>query len=239
MMKKIFSLALFLLLPPWSQAAEVKGQAVYKPHEPIILKATDVTSKTAQFLWDITDPAQVKEVGADLHVWAPPGSYTVRLTAVDFEAKKVERATFKFTVSGTPPTPPGPEPGPGPTPPTPTDTPFPGVTGMHVLILLESAEGNELNAEQRAIVRGATVRNYLLNKTPKDATNPNGAFRMWDKDTPTSAAPKVWADALTRAKGKAGFKTPWVMVGNAKSGFEGPLPATASEFLELCKRFEQ
>jgi hypothetical protein len=102
-------LALALCLPA---AAEVKlkGEAVYEPHKKIVLRATDVTSAKAQFLWDVSGDADTVEAGDRLYVWAPPGKYTVRLTAIDFEAKKVERASFSFTVSGEP-TPPPPVPG--------------------------------------------------------------------------------------------------------------------------------
>jgi hypothetical protein len=99
-------------------AAGVKGEKQYAAHEPIVLTATEVSSKSAQFLWDIDGAAKTRESGATLYVWAPPGKYTVRLTAIDFDAKKVERATFTFSVGDTPPGP-GPGPGPGPKPPTP------------------------------------------------------------------------------------------------------------------------
>lgn len=109
--------ALLLAAPAWPAAPKVKGDKVYRPHQKIVLTAEEVTSKAAQFLWDVdgTGEVETEEVGNKLYVWAPPGKYRVVLTAVDFESKKIERARTTFTVTGNGPAPPDP-PGPGPAP---------------------------------------------------------------------------------------------------------------------------
>lgn len=130
----VVSFVLALLLANcdlWTASAgemKVSGaDKTYKTFEPIILKAQEVTSKDAQFLWRVdSKQARVVRSGDTAYVWAPPGNYTVTLTAIDFEKKKVEEAEFTFTVEGGVPNPPGPSPGPGPDPgPGPGPSPQP------------------------------------------------------------------------------------------------------------------
>jgi hypothetical protein len=114
--RKYASALLLLALAAPLFGAAVKGEKTYAPHQKIVLRAEDVSSPKAQFLWDVSGDAQTEEVGNALYVWAPPGKYVVKLTAIDFEAKRVERASLTFTVGG---------PGPGPTPVPPGPTPVP------------------------------------------------------------------------------------------------------------------
>lgn len=55
--------------------------------------------------------------GGKCCVWAKAGKYTVTLTSIDFNTKKVQRTRFNFTVTSVQP------------PPTPNDTTVPNVTG--------------------------------------------------------------------------------------------------------------
>lgn len=117
-MRRFAAVALILLAPALAHAqAKVKGEAVYQPHKKIVLKATDVTSAKAQFLWRVdSKAADLVKAGDTLYVWAPPGVYNVSLVAVDFEKQKLEEAEFSFRVGDPePPKPPIP-----PTPPEPT-----------------------------------------------------------------------------------------------------------------------
>ena len=90
-MKRI-ALLVFLIVGIAHADVTLKGEKVYQPFDKIVLEATKVSSPKAQFLWDVTGEAQVEEVGNKLYVWAKPGLYTVTLTAIDFETKKIERA---------------------------------------------------------------------------------------------------------------------------------------------------
>src|SRR5262245_740948 len=186
-MRRWLPVLLWLFLPTSALAqAKVKGQAQYEPYKKIVLRAQDVSSKAAQFLWDIDGEADVEERGAELFVWAAPGKYRVRLTAIDFEEKKVERASFSFVVAGpTPPVPPGP--GPGPQPPGPT----PKGAFNRALILYESAEEAKMPKGQQAVLYSKAVRDYLKGHTLKDKDNANGAWRIWDKDVDAAGEGKV------------------------------------------------
>lgn len=209
----------------------IRGAKSYKLHEPIVLKAADVTSKAAQFLWDVSGDARFVEALGEIHVWAPAGDYVVRLTAIDFDAKKVERASFSFTVEGAPaPQPPGPvPPGPEPKPPTPTPT----AKGLHVLILYESADATKLPAAQQGLLYGKAVRDWL-----NQNCSPWGGIKDWgifDKDADLSG----YSPTLKAMQSRPRTSLPWVVI--AGDGpvvlYEGPLPANAADMLKLLEKY--
>jgi hypothetical protein len=230
------SLALFLCLifaPYVSADVKVSGEATYKPHDPIVLKASEASSAKAQFLWDISEGAQFVEAGGTLYVWAPPGTYKVRLTSIDFDSKKIERASFTFTVSGKAPVPPGPNP-PGPDPPGPKPTPAPiQRPGLHVLILYD-AEDTQLPKGQRNILEGKQVRDWLEANTVQDPDIPSWkTYWIAPHKTDVLKMPKVWQDAFNRPHASI----PWVIISNGTTGFEGPLPNSPAEFIALAQKY--
>jgi hypothetical protein len=221
---------LFCLAAAAHAQPRVKGAANYPPNTPIVLKATDVTGPKAQFLWDVSGGAKFVEAGDTLYVWAPPGDYTVRLTAIDFDAKKVERATFAFTVDGAPP--PGPTP-PGPEPKPPTPQP---VAGLKVLILEESADRTKLPPAQVSLIAGKPFRDFLDSRCADDPeTGTRKAWRIADKDQDLRAVAKFYQDAQARAKGQP---MPRIVIGSdAGVVYEGPLPANLQEAQALLNKY--
>lgn len=205
-------------------AVTIKGSANYALHEPIVLKA-EGKSASAQYLWDVEgEGAKVVESAGVCYVWAPAGKYTVRLTAIDFDNKKVERTRFNFTVGKGPtpdPDPPTPDPDP-PVPPTPT--------GMRVLILYESSELSKLPGPQNTVLYAKSVRDYL---NAKCASGPKmKEWRIWDKDADVSKQEKHWQELVKRpAK-----SYPWIVI-QAKTTYEGPLPKNTEETLNLLRKY--
>lgn len=129
-----------------------------------------------------------------------------------------------------PPKPPTP-----PDPPTPDPPPIPGVTGLHVLVLYESAELPKMPRGQSTILFSKTVRESL---DLRCAVGPDGKtrqWRMWDKDVNGADDSALWSGAMRRPR----KSLPWVVISNGKTGFEGPLPATAGEFLDLVAKYEK
>lgn len=225
-------LVLCLLAHTCAQAQlKVSASRSYKPHEPIVLKAEQVSSPKAQFLWDVTAPAKVVEVGGECHVWAPPGSYTARLTAIDFEAKKVERAVVEFSVEGA--SPPGPKP-PDPKPPGP-NPPGPGGP-VKVLILEEAKDRTKLPQAQQLILDGKPMRDFLKEKTAPDPGMSDGkAWTIQDKDTDLSALGKFWEDSRNRPR----TGLPWIVIADQQGTvlFEGALPADVSAAQALVSKY--
>jgi hypothetical protein len=174
------------------QRVSIKAAKEYAPYEKIVLKAADVSGKSAQFLWDVDGDADTVEDGGTLYVWARPGTYKVTLTAVDFETKKVERARFTFKVTGEGPKPPEPPgPGPGPTPPKPSKL-------LRVLVVYDPVA--KYTTDQTLIMKGKAFRDYLKGRGPVDADNPIGPARIWPSDADVSEAPKPWADLFSAKK---------------------------------------
>lgn len=165
----------------------------------------------------------------------PEGRYLFAAVGADKAGAQV-RVDFAVVI-GTPPpgpTPPGPTP---PTPPGPTPAPIPEA-GLHVLVIEETADRGKLTPGQKEVILSKTIRDYLDAKCAKDGDA--GAYRIWDKDQAGTEndSPK-WASAFKRARAASGFATPWLILSNSKvGGYEGPLPKTAAEFMELAKKFE-
>jgi hypothetical protein len=251
------TLALLLLLVAapllWAEPPRIVGETTVAPYRIVRLGVENLPAK-AGLRW------KVRPVGADPKAppfidWAtgknvqkpewtaPPGRYEVTLTVVTIDPAGVPAIDDAETVVtiGTPPppAPPGPTP-PGPVPPGPTpDIPAPiPLPGLRVLVVEETGDRSSLTAGQREVLFGATVRDYLRSKCVTNPQNPDGAFRIWDKDQNPAGDPDaaVWGAALGRPR----TATPWVIVSNGRTGYEGPLPAdvTGAKFVELLKRYE-
>lgn len=138
---------------------------------------------------------------------------------------------------GPQPFPPGPGPQPGPTPPPPPPPPPPEpapipMDGLRVLIVYESADMTKYPIETQVILAGADVREFLKKNCAAESAN-RAAFRIYDVDTNVTNDLPVWQQAMARPRSQV----PWVIISNGKTGYEGPLPKTPSEFLELIKRY--
>jgi hypothetical protein len=166
---------------------------------------------------------------------APKGDLKIsgEWAVIDFDKKEIRDATASITVlvGIDPPAPP--EPPKPPTPPAPPlpPTPIP-VAGFRVLIVLESSDLNKLPASQVSVLTAKAVKDYL---NLRCIAGPDGIkeWRMWDKDVSTANVSKVWQDAMARPR----ISLPWIVISNGIAGYEGPLPATVTETLELLKKY--
>lgn len=188
-------------------------------------------------IWDFDeDKLDAIEVGNKLYFAGPPGVYKIKVRSVTLDKDgqtSIETARATVTIGdGKPPVPPGPDPGPLPPDPKPDDAPI-KAPGFRVLILFESKQN--LTVGQTAVMYGKPIRDWLKASCAKDKDNPDGAFRIWDKDADASAESKPWQDALKRQRSE----TPWIIISNGKSGYEGPLPKDANEAFELLKKWEK
>jgi hypothetical protein len=129
-----------------------------------------------------------------------------------------------------PPVPPGPDPKPPvpPTPPAPKDWPT-TAPGLRILIVIEEMDRHSLTAQQRAIINGAPIRDYMdsvcvANNNP---TIKEKEWRIWDKDIGLQAAQSHWKEMMARPRSGV----PWVVISNyPKAYYEGPLPASVEDF---------
>ena len=83
------------------------------------------------------------------------------------------------------------------------------------------------------IIGSPIIRNYLRDKCAK---NENGAseFRFLDRDTEfAQCESRFWCESLARVKDKP----PQIIIKNDLTSFEGDLPGTVNEVLDLLKRY--
>jgi len=117
-----------------------------------------------------------------------------------------------------------------------TDPPIPG-DGLRVLIIYESSEVTKYPQAQQAIISGAPFRKFLDTSCVIGPDGKSPERRIYDKDADTSAEDPKWGKAMERAKKTSGFKTPWILVSNGKTGYEGPLPENVEKATELIKKY--
>jgi hypothetical protein len=196
-------------------------------------------------IWDVsndkacdTEEVQVydkegKPAGTKLFLTGPAGSYKVKLRAIRFDKDgrtHVETATAVVSIGTPPPGPtPTPEPDPGP-PPVPAPIPLPG---LRILIVEESKERAKLPRAQRLIILGKPMRDYMDAKCVREVETNQAGWWILDKDVDTSAMPKHWRDAMKRPR----TSIPWLIVSNGRTGYEGPLPASVPDMLDLLKKY--
>jgi hypothetical protein len=147
------------------------------------------------------------------------------LIVIPVGAKKENEAKrVTFVVPGIPPPkpidPPSPLPDPAPIP----------AAGLHVLIVYEP--NRSLPSAQAAILTGQATRELLRKACTTDARGLS-AYRILPSQVEFGDELPLWKDAMARPR----KSTPWVIVSNGKTGFEGPLPANERDFADLIARF--
>lgn len=245
-MKRLLGAAVLLLIPClcWADItfdgpAEVEQYAIAK----VRAKSPDYKS----FIYKVYGPdgrriAAERGEGGWLLFTGAPGKYRVEAVAgkTDKDGNLLlDEADHLVTIKGKseplPPVPPGPGPGPKPPDPAPSDDAPIKAPGFRVLIVYESADLPKLPPKKLSALYSRPVRDYLAASCAKDADNPQGAYRVWDKDVDATAESKPWQDALKRPR----TSLPWVVVSNGRTGWEGPLPDGADELLAVLKKVNE
>ena len=96
---------------------------------------------------------------------------------------------------------------------------------LKVLIKYESSTDDfrKLPASQVAQLQGPQLRKWFAEHKAE--------WRIWDKDTDVTYAPKFWQDAMKLPADSL----PWIWSSNGKGGFNGPLPLTGEETINLLE----
>lgn len=115
-------------------------------------------------------------------------------------------------------------------PPVPPD-PTPGK--LSVLLSYEAGDQPKVSPEQASILTDPTVRAYLDSHCAVVDNQP--AWRFLDlSDDNGTAMPTAWQAAITRARGKP---TPWLIIDNGTTTYEGPCPVTPALLLAHLQRY--
>jgi hypothetical protein len=170
-----------------------------------------------------------------------------RITALPNFTFTIKGATPTPVPPGPQPVPPGPTP-PGPAPEPGAESPF-KEPGLRALYLYESDDLYSYPPVRYSALYDGDARDYLNAKCVPGADGETKEWRKWDKDVDTTKESKVWQDAVARARvkykeweakeqkettewniahadpkdqKKARSGLPWLMVGDGKTGWEGP-----------------
>lgn len=191
-------------------------------------------------LYDWTVPESVKAFPEDNTLTvtsAPKGTFVVRVrcTTIDFEKKKINKELGEVEINyggvipgPQPPTPPNPDP---PTP-QPKNAPI-AIDGFSVLMVTETRDGTELPKGQFNVAFGGKVRDYLKANCVREGPNNWPAYRIYDQNISMEGETKAWQDAMKRER----KSVPWIVVSDGKTGYEGPLPASEEEAINLFKKY--
>ena len=214
------------------QAVSIAGKVSYPPYTFADFEATGPDNWA--YDWEFPDGVQFRvldDIGHKVIVVAPPGSYTARLTAVgpsgnDKVPFAIKKASKTFTIGDAPD-----DDDDDTDDNKPVNPPPIAEDGFRVLIVYESGDMTKYKWEQQAILSGQDVRDFLK----ASCVNENGTpgFRIYDPDVDVKNDLPVWQKAMARPR----KEIPWLVISNGKTGFEGPLPKTVTEFLELSKKY--
>lgn len=225
---------LLLALPLWGQSIKLPAEAKGEPGAFVKIPA-DTDGKEVR--WYSPDkglqvfPVELLKDSKTAVVTAnAPGRY--RLIAWTAKGDVPSDPAICVVVIGDAPPDPGPNPPKPPDPPVPPPDPSP-ISGKRVLIVYETADASRLPEKQQQILYGKTPRDYLNQKCDPDPDGKTKGWRIYDKDVDTSGEAKVWQDAMKRER----KSLPWLIIGNGKTGYEGPLPSTVDEFMSLAKKY--
>ncbi len=184
----------------------------------------------ALYFWSVPSGITSLDKGDRLEITsAPKGRLTigVKIVAADWDQKKflTKFGSVSFAVGDGAPVP-VPDPIDPPKPMDPVKPAPISEPGLRVLIIYETLETSTAIQD---IVSGDKVRSYMNAKGVK------GGFMALDKDAPRDALP-TWVQAA--GKRRPDNVLPWILISNHPlGGFEGPLPGTVTETLNLIKKY--
>lgn len=139
--------------------------------------------------------------------------------------------SLTFTVGDVPPGPgpgPDPKPDPKPDPVIPPPLPIPAV-----LFIEETNDRAKISTGQYDSMFSKEMNDFISANVTKEDGIP--ALRLLDKDQATGSMAKHWRDAA--AKRPSNFTTPWMIVSNGVTGWEGPVPNTMTETKALLTKY--
>jgi len=222
---------LTLLLPAAALAGppEVTGDRKVPEHS--FVKLTAKADPKATVSWEVWPPlpagvGRFEQHGPSVYLAAPVGSYTLRVTVIDWDRRTLDTGAEAVTIgAATPGPPPGPAPGPGPDPP-------PGpLASFRVVLVYES--GDSLTAAQRAVLYGRAVEDWLT----ANCTGGAAGWRRRDKDAPGELDP-AFAPLWAAVKPKITTTPCLVIAQNDRVTIEPP-PATPEAAVALLAKYKE
>jgi hypothetical protein len=195
---------------------------------------------TDEVLKEIKELRQTVEGGSSesTYLFLKSGKFWIYLEQkelLDINGRKVNITTDStqvvVEVKGNSPTP-----GPSPTPDVDPDNNS-GINdpGFKVLVIVEDRDMTKLSQADQITLRSKEFRDYLNKNCVKGSDGITAEWRVLDQDTvfPPNCE-NIWCKGLNRPRSEL----PWIIVNNNGLVYEGPLPNTLQETLDLLKRFK-
>ncbi len=115
------------------------------------------------------------------------------------------------------------------------DPPVPPPSPAQLSVLLSYEAGSQASADpaQADLLTDPKVRAYLDSHCTVHDGQPAWRFLDLSEDH-GSSMPKEWQAAIARARGK---QTPWLIIDNGSTTYEGPCPTSASALLAKLKEY--
>ncbi len=127
-----------------------------------------------------------------------------------------------------------PDPPPTPVPPIPPVPPVPPtpipLAGFRVVMSYDKAA---LSEDQKAIVYGREVRDYLELKAVIDTDSKDKAYWIIASGSNVSGAPGWVRDVWQKHPGS----TSWMVISNGKTGYDGPIPKDKAAAMAMLKQY--
>jgi hypothetical protein len=243
-MKRIALLLLLLASPAWGQSVTLPKTVEAKASRPIfvspIVDGDDLAWEIDAGLDDwvrLLPPDVAKNFGTSKIFYADKGTYTIRAwtaKVVGGKAKLSDVATCAIVVDGGGPKPdPKPDPKPIPPPDPVIPSPFVG-DGLRVLIVHDEATAAKLPREQFTAIYSQAFRDWLDAKVAKGPDGKTPERRFYDTKETGDLDSEPWRSIVKRPRPSL----PWIIVGNSKAFYEGPLPASDPEIKALISKYE-
>ncbi len=163
----------------------------------------------------------------------PKGSYRFSAVAAGKTGEQT-RADFAVLIGDVPPGP-GPDPGPSPDPFVTAKDPFVKAgapAGFRCLMVYDSNKLSTLPGDQRQVLYSDVIRAYLRSHCIV-GTDKVPDWRVFPTDEDTTNDDPMWGRVMKRPRASV----PWLVLGNGKAGFEGPLPLTIDDTMALLTKF--
>jgi len=224
--------------PPKAGTATVVKEDI--PPTEGAVRVTVVTSPKltddATYFWDVYPEDEVTIVSEDANKivfevpMTPEVEYSVRWVAKEAKQKQQTVRTKVKAGHGPQPPPTPVDPPVDPTKPSPFEAP-----GIRSIFYFRDMDMMNYTPDQRAAILGVPWREYLKRICADDTALASGkGFTMIQPGGDFSLAPALWKKAAERPTSLSA-DAPWMIVGNGKSGFEGPMPKTTAEIKKIFK----
>lgn len=162
----------------------------------------------------------------------PPKGRLIVIASAVVDGKVVSDEQ-EITIGVGPAPDPDPQPEPQPEPPQPEPKSPIDWPGLAVLIVYESGDVGTMPRSQFSSIAGRELRDKLSMLSSRNEQR-QPMWRIHDQHADVSNEQAAFRDAMARPRGSV----PWIVIGNGKTGYEGPLPIDTPSIVALIEKYK-